>query len=238
MKLPSRVLHILTGTEDMTHRYWWYDSRVLHILTGTEDMTHGYCISSRVLRIWLTGTEDMTHGYWWYDLRVMHTFTDTEDMTHRYWWYDSRVMHILTGNAYPHGYCIPSRVLHIVYTGWMPKLCVNVPQILKNVKNLMTSSAVPFDAQINSCRKLNVTHKVNAQVTIGQCCLNEIFMLKNKLLVRILVHISVWRFQQIINLKPMLSVCPERFLLFCLFPEASFTSICLPMVCTQAFGHS
>ena len=26
-------------------------------------------------------------------------------------------MHILTGTAYPHGYCIPSRVLHIVYTG-------------------------------------------------------------------------------------------------------------------------
>ena len=23
------------------------------------------------------------------------------------------------GNAYPHGYCIPSRVLHIVYTGWI-----------------------------------------------------------------------------------------------------------------------
>ena len=31
----SRVLHILTGTEDMTHGYWWYDSRVMHILTGT-----------------------------------------------------------------------------------------------------------------------------------------------------------------------------------------------------------
>ena len=22
------------------------------------------------------------------------------------------------GNAYPHGHCIPSRVMHIVYTGW------------------------------------------------------------------------------------------------------------------------
>ena len=59
----SWVLHILTGTEDMTHGYWWYDSRVLDILMGNEDMTHGYWgYDSQVLRIWLTGTEDMTHG--------------------------------------------------------------------------------------------------------------------------------------------------------------------------------
>ena len=32
MKFLSRVLHILTGTEDMTHRYVGYDSRVLHIV--------------------------------------------------------------------------------------------------------------------------------------------------------------------------------------------------------------
>ena len=90
----------------MTHGYcissrvWWYDSRVLHILTGTEDMTHGYWwYDSRVLHI-LTGTEDMTHGYWWYYSRVMHTLTGTEDMTHGYWWYDSPVMHILMGTAY------------------------------------------------------------------------------------------------------------------------------------------
>ena len=92
--------------------YFWslfkaiqYNSQVLHILTGTEDMTHGYCISSRVLRIWLTGTA-YPHGYWGYDSRVLHTLTGTEDMTRGYWWYDSRVMHILTGTAYPHGYCI------------------------------------------------------------------------------------------------------------------------------------
>ena len=106
-----------------------YDSRVLHILTGTEDITHRYCISSRVLRIWLmstayppgywgydlqvlhilTGAEDMSHGYWGYNSWVLHilTCTGTEDMTHRYWGYDSRVLMIwLTGNAYPHGYCI------------------------------------------------------------------------------------------------------------------------------------
>ena len=28
-------MHTLTGTEDMTHGYWWYDSQVMHILTGT-----------------------------------------------------------------------------------------------------------------------------------------------------------------------------------------------------------
>ena len=28
-------MHTLTGTEDMTHGYWWYDPRVMHILTGT-----------------------------------------------------------------------------------------------------------------------------------------------------------------------------------------------------------
>ena len=92
-----QVLHILTGTEDMTHGYWGYDSWVLHILTGTEDMANGYCIPSWVLRIWLRGTEDMTHGYCIPSRELM------------IW---------LTGNAYPHGYCIPSRVLHIVYTGW------------------------------------------------------------------------------------------------------------------------
>ena len=34
--ISSQVLHTLTGTEDMTHGYWGYDSRVLHILTGTS----------------------------------------------------------------------------------------------------------------------------------------------------------------------------------------------------------
>ena len=59
--IPSRVLRIWLTSTAYPHWYWGYDSRVLHILTGTEDMTHGYCIPSRVLRIWLTGTEDMTH---------------------------------------------------------------------------------------------------------------------------------------------------------------------------------
>ena len=78
------VSHILSTREDMQYPwvnlYEWrmnetyltgnayphgycISSRVLRIwLTGTDDMTHGYCISSRVLRIWLTGTYDMTHG--------------------------------------------------------------------------------------------------------------------------------------------------------------------------------
>ena len=107
----SQVLHILTGTEDMTHGYWGYDSQVLDILTGTEDMTHRYCISSQVLRICLTGTEDMTHWYWGYDSQVLHILTGTEDMTHGYC-IPSWVLHTLMGTEYPHGYCIPSRVLH------------------------------------------------------------------------------------------------------------------------------
>ena len=120
----SRVLHILTSTEDTTHEYcissrvlrmwlrgtayphgyWGYDLRVLRIwLTGTEDMTHGYCISTRVLRIWLTGTEVMTHEYC----------------------ICSQVLKIwLRGTAYPHGYWwYDSRVLHIFYTGWSPIHC-------------------------------------------------------------------------------------------------------------------
>ena len=115
----SQVLHILTGTEDMTHGYWGYDSRVLHILMGTEDMTHRYWgYDSRVLHI-LTGTEDMTHGYWGYDSQVLHILTGTEDMTHGYWGYDSRVLRIwLTGTEdMTHGYCISSRVLRIWLTG-------------------------------------------------------------------------------------------------------------------------
>ena len=49
-------MHTLTGTEDMTHKYWGYDSRVLNILTGTEDMTH---------------------KYWGYDWRALHILTGT-----------------------------------------------------------------------------------------------------------------------------------------------------------------
>ena len=93
----SWVLHILTGTEDMTQEYWGYDSWVLRIwLTGTA-YPHGYWgYDSQVLMIWLTGNA-YPHGYWGYDSRVLHTLTGTEDMTH--------------------GYCISSRVLRIWLTG-------------------------------------------------------------------------------------------------------------------------
>ena len=91
MKLPSRVMHILTGTA-YPHGYWGYDSRVL--------------------MIWLTGTA-YPHGYWGYDSRVLMIWLTGNAYPHGYWGYDSRVLMIwLTGNAYPHGYCIPSRVLH------------------------------------------------------------------------------------------------------------------------------
>ena len=102
MKLPSRVLHIFTGAEDMTHGYWGYDSRVLMMwLTDTEDMTHGYWwCDSRILMIWLTGNA-YPHGYWGYGSRALRIWlTGTDDMTHGFW--------------------ISSRVLHIVYTGWNP----------------------------------------------------------------------------------------------------------------------
>ena len=133
------VSHILSTREDMQYPwvnlYEWrmnetsltgnayphgycISSRVLRIwLTGTDDMTHGYCISSRVLRIWLTSTA-YPHGYWGDDSRVLMIWLTGNAYPHGYWGYDSRVLMIwLTGNAYPHGYCIPSRVLHIVYTG-------------------------------------------------------------------------------------------------------------------------
>ena len=61
----------------MAHRYWGYDSRVVHIVTGTEDMTHRYWgYDSRIMHI-VTGTEDMTHRYWGYDSRVMNILTGT-----------------------------------------------------------------------------------------------------------------------------------------------------------------
>ena len=87
--ISSQVLHTLTGTEDMTHGYWW----------------------------WLTGTA-YPHRYWGYDLRVLRIWLTGTAYPHGYWGYDSRVLMIwLTGNAHPRGYWISSRVMHIVYTG-------------------------------------------------------------------------------------------------------------------------
>ena len=111
VQYDSRILHILTGTEDMTHGYWGYDSRVLHTLTGTEDITHGYCISSQVLRIWLTGAEDMTHGYWGYGSQVLHILTGTEDMIHGY------CISLEAAEDMTRMYCISSRVLRVWLTG-------------------------------------------------------------------------------------------------------------------------
>ena len=128
VQYDSWVLHILMGTEDMSHVYWRYHSWVLKIwlmgtaiLMGTEDMTNGYWgYDSQVLHI-LMGTEDMTQGYWGYDSLVLHIIMGTEDMTygqwllriwlmgtaylHGYWGYDSWVLRIwLMGTAYPHRY--------------------------------------------------------------------------------------------------------------------------------------
>ena len=32
--------------------------------TGTDDLPHEYCLSSRVLMIFLTGTDEFPHGYY------------------------------------------------------------------------------------------------------------------------------------------------------------------------------
>ena len=107
---------LLQSTRESYPLYpWGYDSRVLQILTGTEDMTHGYCISSRVLRIWLTSTA-YPHGYWGYDSRVLRIWLTDTAYPHGYWGYDSRVLRIwLTDTACPHGYWgYDSRVLHIL----------------------------------------------------------------------------------------------------------------------------
>ena len=116
--LPVREVSFILHSYKFTHGYC-ISSRVLRIwLTGTDDMTHRYCISSRVLRIWLTGTEDMTHGYC-ISSRVLRIWlTGTDDMTHGYC-ISSRVRRIwLTGTAYPHRYWgYDSRVLMIWLSG-------------------------------------------------------------------------------------------------------------------------
>ena len=110
------VSHILSTRESYPQYPWGYAVlvREISLILHSYKLTNGYCISSRVLRIWLTGTEDMTHGYC-IPLRVLRIrltgteddcissrvlriwLTGTEDMTHGYWWYDSRVLHILMG---------------------------------------------------------------------------------------------------------------------------------------------
>ena len=101
---------ILVFCDKLGTLYFWSFSKLSNI-------THGYCISSRVLRIWLMGTA-YPHGYWGYDSRVLHILMGTEDMTHGYWGYDSQVLHILMGTEdMTHGYCISSQVLRIWLTG-------------------------------------------------------------------------------------------------------------------------
>ena len=118
MSVYLQVLHILTGTKDVTHRYC-ISSWVLHILTGAKDMTRGYWgYHWQLLGIWLTGTEDMTHGYWGYDSWVLRIWLMGTACPYRYWGYDTQVMHILTGTeVMTHGYCISSQVQRIWHKG-------------------------------------------------------------------------------------------------------------------------
>ena len=84
--VPMRICSTHEGSfihSSFIYGYWGYDSRVLHTLTGTEDMTHGYWMILTGTEDWLKGTDDMTQGYWWYDSRVLRIWlTGTDDMTH------------------------------------------------------------------------------------------------------------------------------------------------------------
>ena len=86
---------------DSYHQCPWVISSFPMRICGTSESYPQYLwgYDSRVPMIWLTGTA-YPHWYWGYDWRVL-----------RIW---------LMGNAYPHRYCTPSRVLHIVYTEWLP----------------------------------------------------------------------------------------------------------------------
>ena len=93
------VSRIISTREDMQYRWVnLYEWRMNETSLTGNAYAHGYCISSRVLMIWLTGTA-YPHGYWGYDSRVLHTLTGTA-YPHGYWGYDSRVLHTLTGTAY------------------------------------------------------------------------------------------------------------------------------------------
>ena len=51
---------------------------------------------------------------------------------------------------------------------------LNIPQVSKSHKNLMTSSVVRFNEK-KFCKKLNTSHTVNPQGPILQRCLNDNF---------------------------------------------------------------
>ena len=55
------------------------------------------------------------------------------------------------------------------------QLCPNIPKNIKNHKNLMTSLIMLFNERRNCCWEISFGHKVIAQSTIAQKCLNDIF---------------------------------------------------------------
>ena len=56
----------------------------------------------------------------------------------------------------------------------------------------------------NCFRKLNISHKVNAHNMFVKRCLYDTFKLKNQLLKKMFVQISLYSFQPIRDLEPML----------------------------------
>ena len=93
--------HIISTRESYPQYPWGYALPVKEVwfILHSYTFTHGYCISSRILRIWLTGSA-YPHKYWGYDSQVLMIWLTGNAYPHGYWWYDSWVMHILTGTAY------------------------------------------------------------------------------------------------------------------------------------------
>ena len=113
------VSHILSTREDM--HYPWVISSVpaSHILSTREDMQYPWVISSVPVSHILSTREDRQYPWVISSVPVSHILSTREDM--QYPWvnlYEWRMNETsLMGTAYPHRYCIPSRVLRIWLTG-------------------------------------------------------------------------------------------------------------------------
>ena len=118
--------HILSTREDM-HYPWVIPSvPVSHILSTHEDMQYPWVISSVPVSHILSTRESYPQYPWGYAVPMSHIIVPRESYPRtredmQYPWvnlYEWRVNETsLIGTAYPHRYCIPSRVLRIWLTG-------------------------------------------------------------------------------------------------------------------------
>ena len=91
-----------------------------------------------------------------------------------------------------------------------------ITKIKKNQGNLMTSSIMQFNAKKKIAAEVNISHKVNIQRTIDcKELLNNIFKLKNSILLRILVHISLISANQRFGTFAVFDVCQQIIYLTC-----------------------